>query len=228
LEEIHTTSVSRPSNAILIVGIVIALVFPFLNVLLNGFTLTFNSRMILSRFVFWAEIAFLWLYAIKVEKQKLLIWTEKRSGLKFILASIVLIYALSFAAGIVAAVPSWLGWHESNQFIKRLFAFMKDKPFTVFFICITAGFTEEFIFRGYILTRLSVLITNKYLPIIISSLLFSAVHFSFHSLREFIFAFLVGVIMSFHYQKYGNIKPLIAAHILIDVLGFFVGAHFVK
>jgi membrane protease YdiL (CAAX protease family) len=229
LEETQEAPVTTPANAILITGIVIAFIFPLLlSMLLGSSALSINNKVFLSRFIFWAEVGFLWLYAAKVEKQNLLIWAEKQSGLKFVLGSMVTLYSLSFAAQVIATIPTWLGWRESNQIIKQIAAMVRHRPFLILFISFTAGVTEEIIFRGYILTRLSFLFANKYVPVIISSVLFSALHYKYHSPREFIFTFLIGVIMSVHYQKYGNIKPLIAVHILIDVIGLFVGVHFLK
>lgn len=196
--------------------------------MLSNSALSINNKLFFSRFIFWAEVGFLWLYAVKVEKQNLLIWAEKQSGLKFILGAMVILYSLSLASQIVATIPSWLGWHESNAIMKQIVAVVRHRPFLILFISFTAGVTEEIIFRGYILTRLSQLFSNKYIPVIISSFLFSALHYKYHSPRELIFTFLIGVIFSIHYQKHGNIKPLIVVHILIDVFGLFIGARFFK
>jgi membrane protease YdiL (CAAX protease family) len=81
--------------------------------------------------------------------------------------------------------------------------------------------TEEIIFRGYLLPRLEILLKNKNLSVIISSLFFGLIHYGYgtsiqiigpHSNRAF------GV----HYQKYRNIKILIICHFLWDLIALLV------
>ncbi|MGZ3777286.1 MAG: CPBP family glutamic-type intramembrane protease [Mucilaginibacter sp.] len=40
-----------------------------------------------------------------------------------------------------------------------------------------------------------------------------------------IFAFLIGIMFGVHYQKYRNIKVLIAAHFTIDIVNLFIATH---
>lgn len=96
------------------------------------------------------------------------------------------------------------------------------------FTCFTAGVTEELIFRGYIMTRLSLLFKNNYMPIILSALAFSALHYGYKSLRELIFAFLIGILFGTYYQRYRNIKVLIAAHFMVDIINVELLTHFYK
>jgi membrane protease YdiL (CAAX protease family) len=53
--------------------------------------------------------------------------------------------------------------------MKVLVQVLKKKLLLVF-TCLTAGITEEIIFRGYLLPRLEILLKNKNLSVIISSL----------------------------------------------------------
>ena len=52
-------------------------------------------------------------------------------------------------------------------------------PIAFFFLILTAGFTEEFFFRGILLTRLDNLLNSKILSIAISSILFGLYHFPY-------------------------------------------------
>ncbi|MDB5141553.1 MAG: family intrarane metalloprotease, partial [Mucilaginibacter sp.] len=102
---------------------------------------------------------------------------------------------------------------------------LKGHEAMLFFIALTAGVTEEFIFRGYVLTRLTQLFKNPAIAVIVSSLLFSALHYKYGSLHELIFAFLIGVIFSVYYLKYRNIKALMLTHFLIDFINMNLAQH---
>ena len=103
-----------------------------------------------------------------------------------------------------------------------------NRPWLMLFTAVTAGVTEELIFRGYVLTRLSLLFKNKYIPIFISAIAFASLHYSYRSLREYILTFLIGILFGAYYQKYRNIKVLIAVHFMIDIISLEVGTHFYK
>lgn len=122
------------------------------------------------------------------------------------------------AAEIIARIPTWLGAHDDKTMILKLYRVMKQYPVLIVFAAVTAGITEEFIFRGYMISRLSLFFKNKTLPVLISAVLFSAIHFGYKSISELIFSFLIGIIFGYHYQKYRNIKVLIIMHFLIDIM----------
>ena len=50
------------------------------------------------------------------------------------------------------------------------------------------------------------------MPVIISALMFSALHFRYHSIEEFLFTFLIGIVFAVHYRWYRNIGVLSNAH----------------
>jgi membrane protease YdiL (CAAX protease family) len=224
-----TTPATKPSKPVLIMGVIIAFLFPLiLSILVNKSLLAYADKVFYSRFIFWVEVALLWLYARLFEKQGLLIWTEKEKGFTFIAKAVGILYLLALGAQFISAIPTLLGFHENDTVMKQIALLVKGHPLLLTFIAFTAGFTEEIIFRGYMLTRLSLLFTNKYVPVIISSVLFAALHYRFNSPREYIFPFLIGVITSMHYQKFGNIKPLIIVHFLIDMIGLLLASQFIK
>lgn len=220
--------INRPPHfkAKIITGAVLAVVLPILAAIVIGaLPIPYLDKVIYSRFIYWIEVLLLMFYAYKVEQQKLLIWKNiPLSVWKFLLAVLVL-YLLSVASAIVAYIPQRFGWHDSNVVFKKIVAILKNRYWLAIFVAFTAGVTEEFIFRGYLLTRLSLLFNNKYLPVIISSVLFAAMHYKYNSLREYIFVFLIGVLYGAYYQKYRNIKVVMAAHFLVDLISLTV-AHY--
>jgi membrane protease YdiL (CAAX protease family) len=219
----------RRQNLISLAGVVIAIVFPFvLSLLIIVSGLSYPEKVLYSRFIFWAEVLFLMLYASKVEHCKFLIWEDKPADIGFFLVSVVALYFLSLACGIIGSMPRFLGWHENNAAFKRIITTFMNRPWLMLFTAVTAGVTEELIFRGYILTRLSLLFKNRYMPLVISAFAFASLHYSYRSLREYIFTFLIGILFGAYYQKYRNIKVLIVVHFMIDIISLEIGTHFYK
>ena len=72
----------------------------------------------------------------------------------------------------------------------------------------------------YLVPRFQLLFSNKFATVTISALMFSAAHYRYHSLMQFIGAFGIGVVFAIHYQKYRNIKMLMIAHALVDLIAF--------
>ena len=87
---------------------------------------------------------------------------------------------------------------------------------------------EEFVFRGFIGTRLNGIIKNKYIVIIVTGLLFVAMHFPYRmiagnmSLGDFDIGWLINLyifhlIMSFIYMKTNSIYGSIIPHWISDL-----------
>jgi uncharacterized protein len=222
-------ALSRKQKAVIITGIALSVLLPFALILPLAFSsLAKPDKVLYSRFIFWGEVLLLMLYAYKAEHRKFLIWNEKYMDIASFLVTIVVLYFLSWACALVAAIPKLLGWHENDEVFRKIVLLFVNRQWLMLFTAFTAGVTEELIFRGYILTRLSLLIKNRYLPVIISAFLFGAIHFSYKSLREVIFAFLIGIMFGVHYERYRNIKVLIAAHFAIDIINLLITTHFYK
>ena len=223
-------SLSKPHKSqtiILTIGIVLAALLPLgLNVIIRQFNLSYHDRVIYSLFVDWVVVGFLFLYAIRIEKQPFLIWQGNDSGAGFTLLSVLVLYVAYILEGVISSIPSAFGHRESNELMRIIMQSLKGHPLLIFFVSITAGVTEELIFRAYVLTRLSTFFKNPYFPVIISSVIFSALHYRYHSLTEFIFTFLFGVVCSVYYIRYRNIHALILVHFLIDFIVFTVAQYY--
>jgi membrane protease YdiL (CAAX protease family) len=163
---------------------------------------------------------------LQLERQPLLIIKESKPALGFFLLSVLVLYLLYIAAAIVSALPALFGVHDDKAVIKMISRVLKGHYWFTIFVALTAGVTEEFIFRGYILTRLLQVWKNPVIAIIVSSLLFSAMHYKYHSVHELIFAFLIGVIFSIYYLKYQHIKAIMLVHFLIDIISMGLAQHF--
>lgn len=218
---------ARRQNWLIITGLVLSIVFLFALFIGMGFLrMNYVDRVFYSRLIFWAECVLLMFYAVRVERQPFLLWDNKSANLGFFLVSIVALYLLSWVCNIISVVPRLLGVHENHEAFKRMALFFMQRPWLLFFTVLTAGVTEELIFRAYILTRLAHLISNKYLPVIISALLFSAMHYGYGNLGELIFTFLIGILFGAYYQKYRNIQVLIVVHFMIDIINMSITMHY--
>lgn len=177
-------------------------------------------------FAKWSTVIFLFFYAYKVERQPLLIWKGGDNSIGFTLLSVVVLYVSYVIVTIVSSIPAWFGYRESDDLMRQIMQLLNGHPVFIFFISITAGVTEELIFRGYLLTRLLMCFKEPHIPVIVSSAVFSAMHYKYHSLGEFIFTFLMGVLCSIYYIKYRNIHALIMVHFFTDFIVFTSSQHF--
>ncbi len=214
-----TDIITRRYYALMVLGIVLPfLLTPFFSMVFGSPAQSFVYRLTLSRFLIWGMLGLMVLYARQAEVQKFLLWDEEAHNLGFYVASVAVLYVIIIGDGIIAHIPYFLGLREKNVMMQKMTLAMRQYPILLVFTAFTAGVTEEFIFRGYMISRLSLLFRNKFLPILISSLLFAAVHLGYKNVGELIFTFLFGLIFGYHYQKYRNIKVLMFVHFLWDMI----------
>lgn len=181
-----------------------------------------QSRVIWSRMLIWLELLILYVYATRLERTKYLLWGEAKYKAGFYFASFGALYLLGIGAGFVSKIPSLFGLHNDNTLMVRMITLVDTSWFLMFFSAFTAGATEELIFRGYLVPRLEVIFRNKYMPVIVSSLMFGLVHYRYGSYQEVLFATLFGVVFAIHYQWYRNIRILIITHAVIDMVSFML------
>ena len=210
----------------LLAGLIIAFFLPLaLSEWIGQTHIIYYDKLFYSRFFYWGTILTLLLYARMVERQPLLIITESKPPAGTFLVWVLVLYLLFIVAAIVSAIPALFGLHEDNAMIKVIAKLLTGHEWMVFFLALTAGVTEELIMRGYILTRLLQLSKSPVIAIVVSSLMFSALHYRYNSLRELIFAFMIGAIYGAFYVKYRNIKAIMIAHFLIDFINMSLATH---
>lgn len=90
-------------------------------------------------------------------------------------------------------------------------------------VSFTAGFCEEVAFRGYLMTRIRLLIGAQtwVLPTLISSVLFGLCH-AYQGLPGMILIGVYGVMFSLLYIRTGTLWPCVIAHFFQDVMYAFV------
>lgn len=91
------------------------------------------------------------------------------------------------------------------------------------FVSFTAGFCEEVIFRGYLMSRLRLLGKFKswIIPIIVSSLAFGFPHL-YQGINGFLVISILGVLFALIYIRTRSLWPCILAHFFLDFLALFI------
>lgn len=208
---------------VLIIGIILSVLLPFsamyFSLLVKKLGIDNETQFYISRFAIWISLLLLFAYSIKIEKQPLLIWGETEySILAFAKAIFITFVKLFIAVYITSVLIMLLKITGESVVLNKALALFKKSYFLLFFTCVTAGITEELIFRGYLLPRLELLSKNKILAIIISSILFGLLHIGYGTLLNVIGPIVIGLVFAIQYEKYRNIKILIFCHFLWDLL----------
>lgn len=211
----------RQFNAIIIAGIAIAVLF---HGVVDTLVLTKSMmpvfRVVLGELITWGTLPVLYLYAVKVEDRDFFIWSEKSRSVWFYIISIAALFVLTYGDRLIASIPRQLGFQDDYKVMRYYSTLFKSNRPLLVFVCLTAGFTEEVLMRGYVLPRLCLLFKSSYLPVIISALIFSLLHLGYGNLSEIIFTFVFGIICAVYYNKYQNIQVLIIFHFLYDYMVF--------
>lgn len=87
---------------------------------------------------------------------------------------------------------------------------------------ITAGFCEEAVFRGYLMTRIRLLgkFNSWTVPVIVSSLLFGIPHL-YQGFAGVVVITAIGALFGISYIYYKSIWPAVIAHFFLDFLNLF-------
>ncbi|MFE3871789.1 CPBP family intramembrane glutamic endopeptidase [Flavobacterium sp. ZS1P70] len=173
----------------------------------------------ISRLAIWGCLFLLYIYSIKMERQPFLLWTEEKYSLIFFLKSVAkLMFSLFLIMLVVYFIFKIADSNIDSKKMNEIMKLFKNNIFLILFTSITAGVTEELIFRGYLIPRLEILLKNTPAAILISSILFGLIHYSYGTLIQIIGPVFIGLLFAVYYQKYKNIKILIMCHFLWDLL----------
>ncbi|TDP02514.1 CPBP family intramembrane glutamic endopeptidase [Flavobacterium sp. 245] len=215
-----SNSAKKPS---LIISIIVSVLLPVLalysHLLFKNLGISREIQFYISRFAIWASLLLLLLYAAKIEKQPFLLWKETEySFTDFAIALFKTFVKLFVAVYITSLLIMLFKVTAESVVLEKALALFKKSYLLLFFTCVTAGITEELIFRGYLLPRLELLFKNKIPAIIISSVLFGLLHIGYGTLLNVIGPIVIGLVFAIQYKKYRNIKILIICHFLWDLL----------
>jgi membrane protease YdiL (CAAX protease family) len=88
------------------------------------------------------------------------------------------------------------------------------------FVALSAGFTEETLFRGYAIERVTELTGSRWLGALIPVFVFGAVHAPFWGIGHAVVAGVSGLWLTLIYLKTRNLWTSIVAHTLLDGIAF--------
>lgn len=211
----------------MIIGITLILSFlitsTFINSLLSTWVFQIQkptiTTLISSRILHWIGLLLVWFYAIRIEKQKLLLWENHNYKLLHFISHIIVVWIVIIVFMIPIKIAlSFAGLSQVSEKLKALKSIISQCKLLIPVVAITAGVVEEYIFRGYIQPRLEVIFKNSWVAILLTSLLFSALHSGYGTFQNLIGPFVIGVLFSIYYWKYRNIYVLIILHTLIDLI----------
>lgn len=154
------------------------------------------------------------------------IFDDKRgtlSGRKFFILTVICVPL--FCA--TAYLSGYVGYYVAVQFPQLLVTDFHTLPsygapfryFVRIYIALTSGIIEELIFRGStrIIWKNMVSVTNHYGYVFFSAILFSFLHW-IHGLASMVEAMLQGIFLGALYIKINDLRPLIAGHIVWDLI----------
>jgi membrane protease YdiL (CAAX protease family) len=183
----------------------------------QNFTLSSFQDLIMNVFDCVGTFLVLWIFMKLVDKEHFLelgFYTKNRLN-EFI---------LGIAAGLIIMVLAYGILIYSGQIYFTKLNFNLEEIIISILVFTIVAFVEESLFRGYILKNL-MLSVNKYIAIIISSVLFSLIHYfnpnvDLFSLFEL---FLAGVVFGLAYLYTRNLWFPIALHLSWNLFQTFVG-----
>lgn len=172
-----------------------------------------------SRLLLWLVLLLMYLYVIKTEAGPFLIWGNTTLTIKKSIMLVAGILLGIFCCGMLSAIIAKVfGWNMQSARFNEAVKLFIHYPYLIYFTAITAGITEELLFRGYLLPRLQLLVNNSMFSILLSSLLFGLLHFGYGTLFNMLGPFFMGIVFAFFYNKYRHMGILIIAHSLWDIL----------
>ena len=181
------------------------------------------GAMYVTRLIFWLVLGITFLYARQVEKQRLLLWEERPYSFPLYLASVFGIFgAIIVLLLFTAILLRVLGVPQHSAKLDELMNFFRDDPFLMIFTCLTAGFVEELLFRGYLLPRMALLFNSSIAAVIVSSVLFGLMHFGYGTIINMVGPFVIGLVFAIYYWKFRNIKVLIFCHFAWDLMALLL------
>jgi hypothetical protein len=176
-----------------------------------------------SRLLIWGSLGFIFYFARFIEQQPLLLWKEAENNiLTYFLSVLAVLGVVYFGAGIIGGILYVITHSKGSAKLFEMVQFFKHNIPLLLFTAATAGVVEELIFRGYLQPRLELLFKNSWAAIIVSALLFGLLHITYGTLSNVVIPIFIGLVFAWYYQKFRNIKVLIACHFLIDTISLFL------
>jgi membrane protease YdiL (CAAX protease family) len=173
-----------------------------------------------SSIYYWLLTVGIWIYARRVERQKFSLWEEKKHNILTYFLSVLAIFGtIIIASGVLQSILFAILHHkEKSVILDQMIAIFRKNKLLLVFVTLTAGVTEELIFRVYLMQRLEFVLKNTFLPIVVTTVLFALTHIGYGTFSNILGPFIIGGTFAIHYQLFKNIKFIIIFHFLWDLL----------
>lgn len=162
----------------------------------------------------WGLVAFMYL-VLKLERMKMVdigfrgfTIRNFNIGAIFLVASIFVTYLITFGLDAIGL--------KVNQELDFILPKTPPERLTWVFLSFTAGFCEETIYRGYVISRLQFVTGGWLLGAVISSLSFGLLH-SYQGVGNIVLISIYGFLLSLLFVWRKSLVPGIFAHFLLDV-----------
>ncbi len=138
-----------------------------------------------------------------------------RDNLLYSIAGLAAIFAALFIFTYLAVA---LGFNDQEKITEMV----ADLPLPLLlFAVIAAPFSEELFFRAFLIRTIGEM-TTPWAGVLLSSLLFGAVHFAYGSVVEVVGASLIGLVLGTVFLKSRSITPPLIIHITYNLLAVIV------
>lgn len=185
-----------------------------------GFIKPSPVTVFISSMYYWLLTLAIWIYARRVERQKFSLWKEKQYNfLTYFLSVLAICGTIIIASGVLQSLLFTILHHkEKSVILDQMVAIFRNNKLLLIFVTLTAGVTEELIFRVYLMQRLEFVLKNTFLPIVVTTVLFALMHVGYGTFSNVLGPFIIGGTFAIHYQLFKNIKFIIILHFLWDLL----------
>jgi hypothetical protein len=130
-------------------------------------------------------------------------------------------------SGLVLGTLGYLLKARPNEAIRGLFPQTPAEIVVYLMLTMTAGFCEEFIFRGYLQRQFAALTHATAGGIVLQGIVFGAAH-GYQGWRYMLMIAVFGIMFGLLAQKRRSLRPGMIAHFLQDTMGGLVGRHLLR
>ncbi len=172
--------------------------------LLTGEEVYFSDNATLAASLFLSALLMVWhLLTFGYMKLSPRLLTEVSPQILF--RSTVLIFGAMYLFNVV------MEWIPLPDLMENTFIEMSDEPLGVLSMALVAPVVEEMIFRGTIQGYLMRRCRNPWTAIILSALIFGAIHMN---PQQVVYAFLLGTVFGWIYYRTRSLMPVLLGHVL--------------
>jgi CAAX protease family protein len=151
------------------------------------------------------------------------------AGLGFLKWTSLLVLASVAGLGLILLFEQRGWWPKESKMVYLLMPKNgRERLWSLFGLAPTAGFCEEFLYRGFLLAEATAWFHSAVWGVVVSSAAFGLAH-SYQGLNGMVRAGLLGALLAWPVVRLGSLYPSMTAHFLIDAVALlWLGPKFVR